>query len=214
MKKKILNVILLLLFVSAFSFFIFIIQPDRLYLHGVVYEVRVINGFTNNSSLPLVIWCSSKDSDLGGRALQEHDDFSWRVTTKLWNTNQFCCTMKWDAKRKSFDAFKVPRDFYRCGIFKKCSWLVREDGFYFSPDEVNWKKDFQWWSIKTHTHTHNSYLCNVNMLRWSVFVCFLMLSCLVLLIMEWNEKIKATTLINSILVLFFWVHSCPPRKFK
>ncbi|XP_023515117.1 S-protein homolog 5-like [Cucurbita pepo subsp. pepo] len=144
MKKKILNAIVLLLFISAFSFFIFIIQPDRLYLHGVVYEVRVINGFTNNSSLPLVIWCSSKDSDLGGRALQEHDDFSWRVTTKMWNTNQFCCTMKWDAKRKSFDAFKVPRDFYRCGIFKKCSWLVREDGFYFSPDEVNWKKDFQW----------------------------------------------------------------------
>ncbi|XP_038875976.1 S-protein homolog 5-like isoform X1 [Benincasa hispida] len=143
-KKKILSTILVLFFFSSFSFFMFIIHPDRFYLHDVVFEVRVINGFRNNSSLPLVIWCSSKESDLGGRALQEHDDFSWKVTTKLWKSNQFSCTMKWDAKRRSFDAFKVPRDFYRCGNFKKCSWLVTEDGFYFSPDEVNWKKDFQW----------------------------------------------------------------------
>ncbi|CAK9318824.1 unnamed protein product [Citrullus colocynthis] len=115
-------------------------------LYGIEYEVRVISGFTNNSSLPLVIWCASKDSDIGGRALQEHDDFSWPVKTNFWitTTSQFSCTVKLDCARKSFDAFKVPRDIYRCSTLRKCSWLVMEDGFYFSDDEVNWKKDFSW----------------------------------------------------------------------
>ncbi|KAL0548058.1 hypothetical protein IC582_012499 [Cucumis melo] len=116
-------------------------------LFGIEYEVRVINGFTNNSSLPLVIWCASKDGDIGGRALQEHDDFSWPVKTNFWittTTSQFSCTVKLDRTRKSFDAFKVPRDIYRCSALRKCSWLVMEDGFYFSDDEVNWKKDFSW----------------------------------------------------------------------
>lgn len=123
--------------------YMLILQPDQ--LHGREYDVRVVNGFTNNNSLPLVIWCASKDSDLGGRALQEHDDFSWRLRTNLWGTTHFLCTMKWDQKRKSFDAFKVPRDIYRCGPLRKCSWLVREDGFYFSNDEVNWKREFSWY---------------------------------------------------------------------
>ena len=123
--------------------YMLILQPDQ--LHGREYDIRVVNGFTNNNSLPLVIWCASKDSDLGGRALQEHDDFSWRLRTNLWGTTHFLCTMKWDQKRKSFDAFKVPRDIYRCGPLRKCSWLVREDGFYFSNDEVNWKREFSWY---------------------------------------------------------------------
>ncbi|XP_050259820.1 S-protein homolog 5-like [Quercus robur] len=123
--------------------YMLILQPDQ--LHGREYDVRVVNGFTNNDSLPLVIWCASKDSDLGGRALQEHDDFSWRLRTNLWGTTHFLCTMKWDQKRKSFDAFKGPRDIYRCGPLRKCSWLVREDGFYFSNDEVNWKREFSWY---------------------------------------------------------------------
>ncbi|CAI0380370.1 unnamed protein product [Linum tenue] len=110
------------------------------------FDVRVINGFTSNSSLPLIIWCSSGDStvDLGGRALQERDDFGWSLKTKLYSSSMFLCTMKWDAKRRKFDAFKAPRDVRRCSPLRKCSWLVREDGFYFSNDEVNWKKDFSW----------------------------------------------------------------------
>ncbi|KAK0608494.1 hypothetical protein LWI29_031563 [Acer saccharum] len=65
-----------------------------------------------HSSLPLVIWCSSGDSDLGGRALQEGDDFSWSLTTTnfFWGSStssNFLCTMKWDAKRKRFDAFNL-----------------------------------------------------------------------------------------------------------
>jgi hypothetical protein len=142
MKISISHVLTFSVAIALFIVFMSILQPEHLY--SKEYEVCVVNGFTNNDSLPLVIWCSSKDIDLGGRALQEHDDFSWRLKINLWSTTHFLCTMKWDQKRKSFDAFKVSRDIYRCGTLRKCSWLVREDGFYFSNDEVNWRKDFSW----------------------------------------------------------------------
>lgn len=136
-----------LLTIALFIVFVSIVEPDG-HLHGggMEYDVRVVNGFTSNSSLPLVIWCASEDSDLGGRALQEHDDFGWTVRTNyFWSAStHFSCTIKWDQKRKSFDAFKAPRDSYRCGPLRKCSWLLKEDGFYFSNDDVNWTKDFSW----------------------------------------------------------------------
>lgn len=144
MKIRISLLLTLSLAIALFVVFTLISQPQH--LNGMEYEVRVVNGFTDNSSLPLVIWCTSKDGDMGGRALQEHDDFSWVVRTNFWGSGtHFFCTMKWDQKRKSFDAFKVPRDSYRCGLLRKCYWLVKEDGFYFSNDDVNWKKDFSWY---------------------------------------------------------------------
>ncbi|KAJ4833229.1 hypothetical protein Tsubulata_026192 [Turnera subulata] len=139
--------ILLLLSVGVCTIFIKTYSTE--YFSPLEFDIRVINGFTNNSSLPLVIWCSSNDhdADFGGRALQEGDDFSWKHKTEIFTwgaTHHVSCTMKWDGKRRKFDAFKAPRDIHRCRLFRKCSWLVREDGFYFSNDEVNWKKDFSW----------------------------------------------------------------------
>ncbi|WZY72801.1 hypothetical protein YC2023_005041 [Brassica napus] len=108
------------------------LQPHTLSL-GEEFDVRVINSFRDNSSLPLVIWCTSPQGDLGGRALQEGDDFRWTARIELWSWRaEYTCTMKWELKRKRFEAFKVSRDSNRCGITKKCSWSVREDGFYFS----------------------------------------------------------------------------------
>ncbi|KAE8076210.1 hypothetical protein FH972_014874 [Carpinus fangiana] len=147
MKKKMISMSLLLitfsLAIALLIVFVSILQPEHLHVMEY-YDVRVVNGFTDNSSLPLVIWCASKDSDLGGRALQEGDDFSWQLATSFWSATHFSCTIKWDQKRKSFDAFKAPRDAYRCSPLRRCSWLVKEDGFYFSNDEVHWRKDFSW----------------------------------------------------------------------
>ncbi|KAF5752452.1 hypothetical protein HS088_TW01G00361 [Tripterygium wilfordii] len=141
---KILTSILIILCVAVGTIFSSILQS---FGSEDQYEVRVINGFTNNSSLPLVIWCtSSMEDEIGGRALQEGDDFGWSVRTSFWGPsgNSFFCTMKWDQKRKKFEAFKVSRDVHRCGLYRMCSWLVKEDGFYFSNDEVNWVRDFSW----------------------------------------------------------------------
>ncbi|XP_059630373.1 S-protein homolog 74-like [Cornus florida] len=137
LKLKILLLVLLCL--ASCILFMSMTQPD--YFRGTEFDVRIVNGFTNNSSLPLVIWCSSKDGEMGGRALQEGDDFGWTFKTKyFWDTSSvFSCTMKWDQKRKSFNALQVGHHWER-----KCFWVVKEDGFYFSNDDLNWKKLFSW----------------------------------------------------------------------
>ncbi|KAI4311357.1 hypothetical protein MLD38_036261 [Melastoma candidum] len=146
-----------ILFIASFLLLSFlsilatlILRPGSSY--RVEYDVRVINGFRDNSSMPLVIWCASSDEDdMGGRALQEGDDYGWSVvvTELIWGYNAagpslFRCTMKRDAARKTFDAFVVGADSARCWSTRKCWWLVKEDGFYFGNDEVSWQKQFPW----------------------------------------------------------------------
>ncbi|KAL0392627.1 UNVERIFIED_CONTAM: hypothetical protein Sradi_2485500 [Sesamum radiatum] len=125
----------------------FMLCKQHFYFYNGSYNVRIINGFSNNSSLPLVVWCvSGERGGIGGRALQERDDYGWTVTTTglFWSSSRFVCTMKWDGKRKRFEAFQAGRDRYRCGVLRQCFWLVKEDGFYFSNDGVQWIKDFPW----------------------------------------------------------------------
>ncbi|KAG5542894.1 hypothetical protein RHGRI_015849 [Rhododendron griersonianum] len=107
-----------------------LLRHNRLsrFLFSTEYDVSVINGFKNNSSLPLVIWCSSSSrGDMGGRALQEGDDFSWSLETNIWGTPLYSCTMKWDQMRKRFVAFEVGRDSSRCAPSRKCFWSFRMD---------------------------------------------------------------------------------------
>ncbi|KAL3634411.1 hypothetical protein CASFOL_021465 [Castilleja foliolosa] len=137
--------ILLIILLSA-SFFLFTKLSNH-FDNTTNYDVRIINGFSNNSSMPLVVWCVSYDAgDIGGRALQERDDYSWIVedASIFWGSSRFDCTMKWESKRVKFEAFRASRDRYRCGALRQCIWLVKEDGFYFSNDGVNWIKDFSW----------------------------------------------------------------------
>ncbi|PWA92206.1 Plant self-incompatibility S1 [Artemisia annua] len=150
-QRSILKLLLSLLVLPCMLYMITIYQPDIFLFDDITYQVSVVNGLSNNSSLPLVIWCNNVDdaySDIGGRALQEGDDFSWNVRVTLWkyisSTNVFSCTMKWDQKRKKFEAFWLRRDESRCGVLRKCVWLVKEDGFYFSNDESNWVREFTW----------------------------------------------------------------------
>ncbi|CAN8258293.1 unnamed protein product [Cochlearia groenlandica] len=138
------QILILITIISLTIILTSMFQPQTFSL-GQEYDVRVINNFRDNSSLPLVIWCSSPHGDLGGRALQEGDDFGWTARISLWSWRvEYTCTMKWESKKRRFEAFKISRDINRCGITKKCSWSVREDGFYFSSDEVYWTKDFSW----------------------------------------------------------------------
>ncbi|KAG8372785.1 hypothetical protein BUALT_Bualt12G0103000 [Buddleja alternifolia] len=140
------NILLLMIVLSLALYTTFISYVELIYFGYKDYDIRIINGFTNNSSMPLIVWCSSQDNgDMGGRALQEHDDYSWTVKTGFYMRScPFVCTVKWDKKRKKFEAFGVGVDRDRCGACGQCFWLVKEDGFYFSNDGVNWIKDFPW----------------------------------------------------------------------
>lgn len=144
------NIFLLILGLATYITFISLKQQpyhhNYYYFGNNIYNIHIINGFTNNSSLPLIVWCSSDDDsgDIGGRALQERDDFSWSVETKFWKNTMYFCTMKLDQKRRKFQAFHGNRDVQRCNPTNHCFWLVKEDGFYFSNDEIYWQKDFSW----------------------------------------------------------------------
>ncbi|KAI5446823.1 hypothetical protein KIW84_014601, partial [Lathyrus oleraceus] len=142
--KFVVSLYFILCFASSILIVMALVQRTHHMFGSDEYHVRVINGFTDNSSVPLVIWCSSEEMDLGGRALQEHDEFSWIMRPNFWSSNYMKCTLKWDRTRRSFDAFKASRDTQRCGLLRLCSWRVTQDGFYFSNDEVNWRKDFIW----------------------------------------------------------------------
>ncbi|KAK9078953.1 hypothetical protein SSX86_000622 [Deinandra increscens subsp. villosa] len=135
--------IFLLSMLAASSYIVFM-SSKWLSIHGIItYEIRVVNGFTNNSSLPLVIWCD--EGDIGGRALQQGDDYTWDTRVSMW-TQAYRCTMKWGGTRKKFEAFERGRcrTSSSSSSVRKCSWLVKEDGFYFSNDECKWVKDFSW----------------------------------------------------------------------
>ncbi|KAK2982090.1 hypothetical protein RJ640_003013 [Escallonia rubra] len=91
------------------------------YVHRTMHEVHIINGFTSNSSMPLVIWCKSNQGYLGGHALQEGDDYILSFETNFWQrTDLLFCTMKWDRKRMSFEAFPLRRRSYNFGALGKC----------------------------------------------------------------------------------------------
>ncbi|KAH6768399.1 hypothetical protein C2S51_013735 [Perilla frutescens var. frutescens] len=140
---------LVLFLISFAAYMAVIVMKQHSTLGNRIYDVRIINGFTNNSSLPLVVWCVAADGEnIGGRALQERDDYSWSVEVGLLirSSTRFVCTLKWDAMRKKFEAFRATRDRYRCGATAQCLWLVKEDGFYFSNNGVHWIKDFPWLS--------------------------------------------------------------------
>ncbi|XP_057757427.1 uncharacterized protein LOC130976554 [Arachis stenosperma] len=145
MKNNIVRFFLMLCFALFIVFLTNTIERANYLFGNNEYYVQVINGFSDNSSVPLVIWCSSEEMDLGGRALQEHDDFSWTMRPSFWGgNNEMKCTMKWDSTRRSFDAFMASRDTHRCGAYRMCYWMVTQDGFFFSNDQVNWSMDFLW----------------------------------------------------------------------
>ncbi|RVW34238.1 hypothetical protein CK203_115674 [Vitis vinifera] len=117
---------LLMFLLAAFIIFMSLKQSEN--FSGAEYDVRIVNGFTDNSSLALVIWCTSDNKDIGGRALQVGDDFSWSVKTNLWGATPFHCTMKWDATRKQFDAFQVSGTFNDVALLGPASgWSERMD---------------------------------------------------------------------------------------
>ncbi|KAI8549411.1 hypothetical protein RHMOL_Rhmol06G0022700 [Rhododendron molle] len=135
MKPLFIFLLVLLSLASSYIIFVSVRNPD--FFVSTRYDVSVINGFKNNSSLPLVIWCSSSRGDMGGRALQEGDDFSWSLETNIWGTPLYGCTMKWDETRKPFVAFEVGRDSSRCAPSRKCFWLCQDD-FEITIIRIHW----------------------------------------------------------------------------
>ncbi|XAR48894.1 hypothetical protein NMG60_11031874, partial [Bertholletia excelsa] len=106
-------------------------------------DVHVINRLPSQ----LKIHCRSKDNDLGERALNKDQEFSWKFKTNIFGTTLYWCNFTWGAKFTSFDVFNKtvkPGCQDNIGIKMHCYWEVRSDGFYFSRNNKDYQKACGW----------------------------------------------------------------------
>ncbi|KZV34846.1 hypothetical protein F511_00748 [Dorcoceras hygrometricum] len=107
------------------------------------YEVHIIRRFTNDSD-ELVVRCESGDDDLGEHYLVTGDDFHWRFRVNFFKSTLFFCHVKWGELEQRFNAFDTDYISYLCEETSKCFWSLSEDGIYFSCDDKNYVKQFEW----------------------------------------------------------------------
>ncbi|KAL5848459.1 hypothetical protein ACOSQ4_006472 [Xanthoceras sorbifolium] len=108
------------------------------------YVVEVTNNLSSNNK-PLVMHCWSHDDDLGVHTLWNSQGWDWKFGQKFLGRTHFLCEMKHDTKEKTIDVFDSNNERLSCDISLKCSWSVRDDGFYF--DAGNYKgffKIYEW----------------------------------------------------------------------
>lgn len=98
------------------------------------------------NKVPLIIHCKSKNDDLGIHYLMVGDVFQFHFKINIWYTTLFWCHMTWGAKDTTIDVFRTGtiKESTLCQDSLKCSWYVKEDGFYFLGDDPPKTKKYGW----------------------------------------------------------------------
>lgn len=132
---------ILLLFVAGFlSAFGDLLQENNSIL--TKYHIHIINDLPPQNSTKLIVHCKSKDNDLGVKELGLHEEYGWTCRVNLFRTTLYFCLTKWGEKERYIVGFKAKRDQIRCK--KNCLWLGRENGFFFSNDNLTWRLEYPW----------------------------------------------------------------------
>ncbi|XP_058201633.1 S-protein homolog 5-like [Rhododendron vialii] len=111
-----------------------------------LYAPRMVHIVSNVPNPLLKFRCQSKDSDLGLRTLNDGQEFSWKFYPHIFFRTLFFCHFYWETKDKSFVVYNQEID-GSCKNKKSefnCYFRVSPDGFYFSNDNVNYKKINDW----------------------------------------------------------------------
>ncbi|KAL9680366.1 hypothetical protein QQ045_018244 [Rhodiola kirilowii] len=94
---------------------------------------------TNKIGPSIRVHCRSRDDDLGDHTLAYGQDYHFAFKPFLFGGTKFWCSVEWDGKIKSFDAFRQERDFYRCRIFNcNCPWTLTPERPCFSDVCIPW----------------------------------------------------------------------------
>ncbi|KAE8698834.1 putative Leucine-rich repeat receptor-like protein kinase family protein [Hibiscus syriacus] len=122
------------------------INEDMVFIN---YHIHIVNDLPNDMPPgvpPLKIHCKSGDRDIGEMPMFPHDDYQFDTKVDWFATTLFFCSVDWlEGKQQSFDAFVARRDEHRCRKYhNSCLWSVREDGIYFSDDNLNWFNTYPW----------------------------------------------------------------------
>lgn len=93
------------------------------------YTVRIENDIANDS---IRAHCKSKNKDLGDRILPYKGNFQWEFCQNYFQTTLYFCHFYWKSKQQVFDVFNkklASKCFF--GSIAECSWVVKDDGFYY-----------------------------------------------------------------------------------
>ncbi|KAH6827331.1 hypothetical protein C2S53_015394 [Perilla frutescens var. hirtella] len=111
------------------------------------YEVYVFDVLPQTDS-KLIRHCYSGDDDFGNHTLYFNQYQTWNFYVNIFKTTLFSCRLWWGRKTKAFEAFNA-KHAKKCetGLANACSWVAKEDGVYFSPNEhyqYGLVKEFDW----------------------------------------------------------------------
>ncbi|KAK6265923.1 hypothetical protein QUC31_016760 [Theobroma cacao] len=108
------------------------------------YKVHILNGFADNAK-PLIIHCHSRDDDLGEHTLWKDQEFRFKFIVHFVKTTHFVCDFNWGSKSlDNISVFKNDAETSSCRATGNCFWKAEEDGIYFSNNDQNWVKRFDW----------------------------------------------------------------------
>ncbi|KAI3459597.1 hypothetical protein Pfo_016260 [Paulownia fortunei] len=100
------------------------------------YEINIYDVLPQNSS-KLITHCQSGDDDFGNHTLYLNQYQRWSFYTNIFGTTRFYCHFWWNQKQRIFDVFYAKNaGICETGLTNTCSWVVKADGFYFSPNRA------------------------------------------------------------------------------
>ncbi|GMI87895.1 hypothetical protein like AT3G24060 [Hibiscus trionum] len=113
------------------------------------YHIHIANNLPNDlpSGTPsLNLHCKSANKDIGWKSMLPGDDYTFDTKINVFRTTLFFCYAQWvEGKQQHFNAFDAKRDERRCRTHdNSCLWSVRNDGIYFSDDNVHWVNSYPW----------------------------------------------------------------------
>ncbi|CAK7346992.1 unnamed protein product [Dovyalis caffra] len=104
------------------------------------YDVYI----TNNLKGHLFLNCRSKDEVVSKYNLNVNERFSWRFRLNYSSPTVYFCYFLYKTKAKTFDVFDDKKEGGWSAKTRKVYWSLREDGFYFSNNDVDYEKKQPW----------------------------------------------------------------------
>ncbi|KAL3828333.1 hypothetical protein ACJIZ3_017135 [Penstemon smallii] len=127
------------------------VKQDRLTKHFDAFDATIGGDCAGNgqcycdNSKELIVRCKSADDDLGERSLDKDGEWKWNFRVNFFRSTLFYCNVKWgEYLEKSFNVFDTDYISSKCEDTSTCFWSVRDEGIYFSCDNVNYVKQHNW----------------------------------------------------------------------
>ncbi|KAJ0600455.1 putative plant self-incompatibility S1 [Helianthus annuus] len=112
------------------------------------WDMRITNGLQSDA---LVVYPTDKDgADLGPHNLNPNEYFSWEFCEHATKSSHWYTLFYWQPHQQNYTVWdnKIGKECFRHYGAEECYWLVKEDGFFVSPDNdpfpKGWVKKYDW----------------------------------------------------------------------